>query len=88
METFWHLVAKSDRCWMWTGPCRRNGTPRFRADGTMVDAHVFSYELANGPVPTFTVEGHADDVITKVLKHTCGASLCVRPDHLEPTFWG
>ena len=37
-------------------------------------AHIYSYELANGPVPSGLV-----------LDHLCENGLCVRPDHLNAT---
>lgn len=65
-------------CWMFSGSISFCGRPesmgygRFWVDGKHVSAHIYSYVLANGPVP---------DGLE--LDHRCRVTLCVRPDHLE-----
>jgi hypothetical protein len=80
---FWAKVKKGPGCWEWTGS--RSGGRRGHqdygqftiacADGIRRarGAHVYSYELINGPVP----EGLE-------LMHLCHNTKCVRPDHLSP----
>lgn len=73
-ERFWSYVGprEPDACWLWLGArCLRTGHPRFH-DGTRTSqAHRFSYELANGPIPKGLF-----------LHHTCGVVSCVNPAHL------
>jgi hypothetical protein len=78
---FWRKVAKTDSCWNWVGHRTRYGYGAFivfdraenrRENQIQVSAHIFSWELANGPVP----EGLE-------LDHLCRNRACVRPDHLE-----
>lgn len=72
-QRFWQYVEKTDDCWLWTGGCSDNGYGNFRgANSRQIGAHVFSYELENGPVP--------DD---QMLDHRCRRSACVRPSHLR-----
>jgi hypothetical protein len=71
-DRFWSKVEKSDYCWMWTASCTAQGYGQFvSADGSIVGAHRYCYEITKGPIP----EG------LKVL-HTCDVRACVRPDHL------
>jgi DNA-binding CsgD family transcriptional regulator len=72
------LVKVGPRCWTWRGPAVRGGYGQFRdydADArrpTMVLAHRFAWEVANGAIPA------GCDVV-----HICGNRACVRPDHLR-----
>lgn len=66
---FWRRVAKTEGCWLWTGAADRYGN--FWNGTRKVGAHVFAWQLANGPVPAGL------DVC-----HTCDNPLCVRADHL------
>ena len=77
---FYKYISKSDHplipfcdCWVWIGDCHRDGYGRFRPGGSApsVQAHRFSYELFNGPIP----DG------MKVL-HSCDYHPCVNPNHL------
>jgi HNH endonuclease len=72
---FWSKVQKGPTCWLWRagrhvskrtkepyGQCYYKGRPR--------RAHIVSWALAHGDVPSL-------DVL-----HRCDTPLCVRPDHL------
>lgn len=77
---FWAKVRRGPNCWEWTGS-RSGGRRGMRDYGqfsigprearTPIGAHVFSYQLHNGPVP----EGME-------IMHLCHNCLCVRPEHL------
>ena len=58
-------------CWEWQGAFDTKGYGRIVIDRREVRAHRFSYELANGPIPS------GQHVMWR-----CGNSRCVRPDHL------
>ena len=62
---------KTGGCWEWQGAFDTKGYGRIVIDRREVRAHRFSYELANGPIPSGQ----------HVLWH-CGNTQCVRPDHL------
>lgn len=78
-QRFWALVDKTPTCWLWTGNVNHKGYGLFAMrlpDGKYkpVSAHVFAYELANGPVP-----------FGKVLDHVeCDMPPCVNPGHMKP----
>jgi hypothetical protein len=71
---FWARVRKTDGCWEWTG-AKGEGYGRLgRVIGghaVFFTAHRYSYELANGPIPSGLL-----------VRHTCHNRACVRPDHL------
>ncbi len=78
---FWSKVDRSDAdgCWLWTanrvgGRNRNYGQFTINGHGEQrhVYAHVYAYELANGPVP---------DGLE--VMHKCHRGICVRPSHLE-----
>ncbi len=83
-QRFWEKVNKRGpipehvpelgRCWVWTASV--NQTTRygqfFPKHGQPVDAHRFSYELANGPIPE-----------KRDVHHKCHVRHCVNPAHLE-----
>jgi len=75
-ERFWAKVDKTDGCWLWTASVHPAGYGYF-SRGTRVEgpvyAHVFSWELVNGPVP----EGKEVDH-----RKTC-PKWCVNPEHLR-----
>lgn len=70
---FFAKVDRGDGCWLWLACRQRDGYGSFRAGDSSALAHVFSWELLNGPVP----QGLE-------LDHLCRNRRCVRPDHLEP----
>ena len=59
-------------CWIWIGAKTHNGYGRFGANGRLVYAHRFLFELAKGAVPV-GLEVH----------HICRRRACVNPSHLE-----
>jgi len=67
-ERFWPKVDKTDSCWLWTASGNK-GYGRF----TTKEAHVFSWELVNGPVPAGKEIDH---------RKTC-PKRCVNPAHLR-----
>lgn len=74
-KRFWSHVDKDSHhgCWVWTAGLHPGGYGNFWLDGRTINAHRYSWELANGPVPDGL---HLD--------HICRNRACVRPDHLEP----
>lgn len=75
IERFWEKVDKTEEsdCWTWKNALDRDGYGYLRRyRGPMVGAHVFSYEIENGPVP----EG-------KEIDHACRNRSCVNPLHLR-----
>lgn len=71
-KRFWHKVDKSGDCWLWTAVKHRKGYGQFGNGQKIVQAHRFSYELANGPIP----DGMQVD-------HRCHNRACVNPAHLR-----
>jgi hypothetical protein len=75
IENFWAQVDKSGSCWIWTGtyPGSDRG-PRYGRFGFMGKkhaAHRFSWQIANGKIPS-----------GMHVLHRCDNPNCVRPDHL------
>jgi ribosomal protein L40E len=69
-ERFWSKIDKSGECWIWTAQ-HPSGYPKFIYEGKVVAAHRFMYELVHGGIPE-----------NANVLHSCGNSLCVRPEHL------
>ena len=91
-ERFWRKVVKTDGCWVWTGGVSEWGAGRFRpagskrADGPLMNADAVSWELVNGPLPRYKIQGFGDEDYPMGLRHMCNVALCVRPGHME-TVW-
>lgn len=74
-ERFWAKVAVGSPrdCWEWDADRRPDGYGRFKVPGFKYGrAHVFSYELHHGPVPSGLV-----------VLHSCDNPPCVNPAHLS-----
>lgn len=69
VANFWAKVIKTDSCWGWTASGQRYG--KLRVSGVYVNAHRFSWELHNGPIP----EG-------MFVLHHCDNPPCTNPEHL------
>lgn len=69
---FMTRVKKTDSgCWLWTGYCKNGRYGHLQLRGRSLQAHVHSYELHCGPVPTGLE-----------VCHRCDVSRCVNPAHL------
>lgn len=71
---FWAKVAKGPGCWSWVARRDRSGYGQFAVARRPQQAHRVSWLLARGPLPPSPL----------VLRHRCGVTSCVNPDHLEP----
>ena len=71
-ERFWQKVKKTKTCWKWLGNYAGKDYGAFWTGQKQVRAHIFSYELAHGPIPPGLV-----------LDHICRVHKCVNPSHLE-----
>lgn len=70
---FFNKVEIADTCWDWQAYLDDEGYGHFWFDHTMKLAHVFLYELLEGPIP----EGME-------LDHLCRNRACVNPSHVQP----
>lgn len=73
IQRFWTKVAKTDRCWLWTGCLSAKGYARTSVNRKHLPAYRVAYVLLVGPVP----QGLE-------LDHLCRNRRCVNPSHLEP----
>lgn len=72
-ERFWLKVKKSEACWEWTAFKNHHGYGRFTPiQGNGMQAHRYSFILANGDIPAGLF-----------VDHICRNKGCVRPDHLR-----
>lgn len=60
-------------CWIWQRRITEDGYGQVKADGRMLSAHRWSYEINGEAIP----EG-------MVMDHLCRNRACCNPDHLEP----
>jgi hypothetical protein len=68
---FWALVKKGDGCWLWQGAISELGYGYRGGGRNFIQAHCYSWEQANGPIPP-----------GMFVCHDCDNPPCVRPDHL------
>lgn len=65
-------INPTPTCWIWEGAITDRGYGQFWDGNKMRRAHIISYELSNGPVPTGLE-----------LDHICRVRCCVNPEHLD-----
>jgi hypothetical protein len=61
-----------EECWMWEGAKSSTGYGNFYLNGDYVSAHVASFRLFKGEVPSGLY-----------VMHSCDTKLCVNPAHLD-----
>lgn len=71
MDRFFQYVKKTNTCWLWRGATTRGRQGVLRRKGKNYPAHAYIYISIYGPLPP-----------RQRLIHTCGNTLCVKPDHL------
>lgn len=71
---FWSKVDKNGPrgCWIWNGSRKPRGYGHMRFKDKDYNAHRWSYEQANGPIPA-----------GMEIMHTCDVPYCVNPAHLQ-----
>lgn len=70
-KNFWKHVTKTSGCWLWCGAHGRTGYGKLGYQGKDYEAHRFSWELHNGPIPAGLC-----------VLHKCDTRDCIHPDHL------
>lgn len=73
IRRFWSRVNKTESCWLWMRSLDDKGYGRFYNGKSMSFAHILSYELVIGSVPSGLE-----------LDHLCRNVACCNPEHLEP----
>lgn len=68
-----NTLCPNTPCWIWNGSMDPHGYGRFWVKGRHIGAHIYAFELVNGPVP----DG-------KELDHLCRRPRCINPNHQEP----
>lgn len=85
-ERFWAKVDKSGSCWMWTASINTSGYGSFRYKGRVREAHLVSYDLVVGEIPSGMQLDHTchpgDGSCAGGI--SCPHRRCVNPKHLEP----
>lgn len=70
-EKFWPRLNKTDTCWLWTGPLRKDGYGEVKIGGQQrPTAHRVAWTLTHGFPGKLCV------------LHRCDVRHCARPDHL------
>lgn len=72
-------------CWVWTAAKMGSGYGTITINRRSIGAHVASYTLLRGPVPSGLELDHlCHPGDGSCARATCRHRLCVNPDHLEP----
>lgn len=71
IRDFWKMIDKSGECWIYTGNSLCNGYGRKQIGNKYTLRHRIAWELTHGDIP--------DGMF---VRHRCGNTLCVNPEHL------
>lgn len=64
-------LAAEGACRLWLGAQRGAGYGAMKVAGRVMAVHQIAYVLARGTIPR-----------SRVVRHLCGCTLCINPDHL------